>query len=258
MLPAKLRENAEAFYRRLNPTNRFDGGFDHPLFYDTVRFAAKKLFREDYPQAKLNMAQLVVSEERGGFGTRSCLLCHDGNHAGVYRRLLGQGLYLEAKAREADVGSREALDAQRDAADYLLAAQHVREASGDAIDDAAIRRSLTMHSAHNLERLKPGYDDFRAKLTSLGCLNCHGTDGQPPQGKDPREHGAWALHPSTYFKAENIQALLGVVDVNAVERSPLLRKATAQQDHEGAERVKLDRAKSAELQGALVKWLTAF
>jgi len=100
LLPPKLRENAKWAYQRLNPGNEFDGGFDHPLFYATVREAAKKLFRQDYPKAKMTMADLVVSEDQGGFGIRSCLLCHNQDHTGVYKRLLGQGLYLDAKAAE--------------------------------------------------------------------------------------------------------------------------------------------------------------
>ena len=70
LLPPKLRENARWAYRRLNPGNEFDGGFDHPLFYATVREAAKNLFRQDYPEAKITMAELVVPEDQGGFGVR--------------------------------------------------------------------------------------------------------------------------------------------------------------------------------------------
>lgn len=258
VLPEKLRENARAFYGRINPTNRFDGGFDHPLFYATVRFAAKKLFREDYPQAKLTMADLVVAENRGGFGTRSCLLCHEGNHAGVYKRLLAQGLYLETKSRELPAGSREAREAETSAANFQLAAAHVLEAHADKIDAETVRRSLSMNSADNYERLKPGYEAFHASLEKLGCLKCHGADGRPPTGKNPREHGAWTLHPSAYHKTENIKALLGTIDTTAVERSQLLLKAIGEQDHEGAESVRLDRAQSEELRNALSKWLTTF
>ncbi|MCC7087292.1 MAG: hypothetical protein IT427_19995, partial [Pirellulales bacterium] len=68
LLPAELHENARAAYARLNPTNRFDGGFDHPLFYCVVREAAEKFFREDHPQAKLDMADLVAPVAQGGLG----------------------------------------------------------------------------------------------------------------------------------------------------------------------------------------------
>jgi len=247
-LPGKLRENAVAMYARLNPTNRFDGGFDQPLFYATVRFAAKKLFREDYPQAKLTMAQLVVAEERGGFGIRSCLLCHEASHVGVYRRLLGQALYSEAKSRE---NAPEAARAAAESANYAEAARHVLAAHGDKIDERAVRRSLTASSADNIERLKPGYDDFAAVLGNLGCLSCHCTTGTPPQNKDPREHGAWVLQPSTYNKTENIQALLPQIKNDDVERSPLLLKAKGELDHEGVETVKLDAQQAARLQQAL-------
>lgn len=251
-LPGKLRENAVAMYARLNPTNRFDGGFDQPLYYATVRFAAKKLFREDYPQAKLTMAQLVVAEERGGFGIRSCLLCHEGSHAGVYRRLLGQALYLEAKSRE---NGPEAAKAAADSANYGEAARHVLDAHGDKIDEAAVRQSLTAGSADNIERLKPGYDDFAAVLGNLGCLRCHCTTGKPPQDKDPREHGAWVLQPSTYNKTENIQALLPQIKAGDVERSPLVLKAKGELDHEGVATVKLNQKQAAQLQQAISGWL---
>lgn len=257
-LPGKLQENARQFYRRLNPTNRFDGGFDHPLFYATVRFAAKKLFREDYPHAKITMAELVVAEDRGGFGTRSCLLCHEGNHAGVYKRLLAQGLYLEVKSRELPAASREAAELKASSANYHLAAKHVLDAHADRIDAEAVRRSLAMNSPDNYERLKPGYDVFYGVLGKNGCLKCHSTEAQPPQGKNPREFGAWVLHPSSYHKTENIKRLLETIDTTAVDRSPLLLKATGRNDHEGAETVKLDGAGAAELRDALTRWLTTF
>lgn len=251
-LPGKLRENAVAVYARLNPTRRFDGGLDQPLYYASVRFAAKKLFREDYPQAKLTMAQLVVAEEQGGFGIRSCLLCHEGSHAGVYRRLLGQTLYLEAKSRE---GGSNAAKAAADSANFAEAARHVLAAHGDKIDEPAVRRSLTAGSADNIERLKPGYDDFASVLGSLGCSRCHAADGKPPRGKDPREHGAWVLQPSTYNKTENIQALLPQIKIDDVERSPLLLKAKGELDHEGIDTVKLDDNRAEKLQQALARWL---
>lgn len=257
-LPGKLRENARQIYRRLNPTNRLDGGFDHPLFYATVRFAAKKLFREDYPNAKLTMAELVVAEDRGGFGTRSCLLCHEGNHAGVYKRLLAQGLYLEVKRRELPAASRDAAELKASSADYHLAAQRVLDAHADKIDADAVRRSLAMNSPDNYERLKPGYEVFYGVLEKNGCLKCHSTESQPPEGKNPREFGAWVLHPSSYHKTENIKRLLETIDTTAVDRSPLLLKATGRSDHEGAESVKLDGAGAAKMRDALTKWLTTF
>lgn len=254
-LPEKLKVNARIVYARLNPTNRFDGGFDQPLYYATVRLAAKKLFREDYPQAKLTMAQLVVAEERGGFGIRSCLLCHEGSHAGVYRRLLGQALYLEAKSQEAAGGGADQTRLAADARNYQEAAAHVLQAHGDKFDAQQVRSSLVANKADNIERLKPGYQDFAAVLDKLGCLKCHSTNGSPPPNKDPREHGAWALEPSTYYKTENIQALLSNIDAANLEKSPLLLKAKGEQDHEGVETVKLNTQDADKLQRALAEWL---
>jgi hypothetical protein len=254
-LPEKLRKNARMYYAKLNPTNRFDGGFDQPLFYATVRLAAKKLFREDHPRAKLTMAQLVVAEDRGGFGIRSCLLCHEASHAGVYKRLLGQALYLEAKARDMKSTGRDATRTAADARNYAEAAAHVLKDFGDKFDAYEVRKSLAANSADNIERLKPGYEDFTAVLGRMGCLKCHSADGAPPPQKDPREHGAWVLNPSTYHKTENIQALLSNVDAANIARSPLLLKARGEQDHEGVQTVKLDGAKAAELQRAIAAWL---
>lgn len=97
LLPPKLRENAALAYARLNPTNRFDGGFDHPLLYITVREAAKKLFRQDYPHLRMTMVEVVQSESAGGFGVRSCLLCHEQSYAGVYGDCLPTGCIARRK-----------------------------------------------------------------------------------------------------------------------------------------------------------------
>lgn len=258
MLPPKLRENGAWAYRRLNPTNKFAGGFDHPLFYATIREAAKKLFRQDYPKAKPTMADLVVPEEKGGFGVRSCLLCHDRNHTGVYKRLLAQGLYQEAKAAEFPDGSEEAEKAKATAAMFQRAAQHVLDAFPDKIDAAAVRKSLATLSRDDLARLKPGYGDFYATLKKLGCLVCHSTDNTMPPAKNPATHGAYLLHPNAYYKADDIKALLSVIDMDDLNKSKLLLKAASLVTHTGAEELKLSAAQLEELRTALTKWIYSF
>ena len=273
LLPSKLRGNAKWAYQRLNPTNKFDGGFDHPLFYATIREAAKKLFRQDYPKAKMTMADLVVPEEQGGFGIRSCLLCHDRDHTNVYKRLLGQGLYFEAKAEDLIEGSRvradagtagllgaddEANEAKAKAAVFQRAARTVLNAFPDKIDDQAVRSSLAMLSRDNLARLKPGYDDFCTILNKLGCLKCHSTDSNVPRAMNPATHGAFVLDPGAYYKTKNIKALCSVINLDDISKSKLLLKAAAMVRHKGATEVKLEPAQVEELRSALAKWLYSF
>lgn len=271
LLPPGLRANAEWAYQRLNPTNKFDGGFDHPLFYATIREATKKLFREDYPEIKLSMAALVAPEEQGGFGIRSCLLCHDRDHSGVYKRLLGQGRQFEAKAAELRNGGPESVgsapaevveetikEAEAKAEMFLLAAQRVLEAFPDKIDSKAVEESLVMLSRENLARLKPGYDEFSETLEKLGCLDCHGTDGNPPSKKNPAKYGGFVLDPSLYYKSRNITALLPVVNMDDLSESKLLKKAEGKVQHRGKDDLKLDEADIEELRHALRKWIYSF
>jgi predicted transport protein len=273
LLPPELRENAEWAYRRLNPGNEFDGGFDHALFYATVREAAKKLFRQDYPEAKMTMAQLVVPEDQGGFGIRSCLLCHNQDHTGVYERLLGQGLYFEAKAAEIREGNRgyskvgtamlprveaQIRKAKAQAATFQQAAQIVLDTFPDNVDAEAARSSLAMLSLDNLTRLKPGYSDFSRTLKRLGCLKCHSTDSKVTRTKRAAAHGAFALNPNAYYKTKNIKALYSLIDLNDLHNSKLLLKAANNVKHMGAKDVRLDAVQVKALHDALAKWLYRF
>jgi hypothetical protein len=257
-IPAELRDRARAAYRRLNPTNVFDGGFDQPLFYSTLREMARKLFRDDYPRAKLDMAQLVVGEEKGGFGIRSCLLCHGRNHNDVYKRLLGQGLYYQNKLAERALPDAEAREAKEHSAVYLRAAQIVLEAHPDKIDAGRVRDSLALLAADNLERLKPGYDDFYGTLKTLGCVKCHGSDASCHPERNPVKYGAFVLNPSSYYKAENIKALSGVIDLENLDRSEILQKAAARVRHRGSKDLTLDEGGLAVLEAALRKWVHSF
>lgn len=270
-VPPGLRPNCEQYYQQLNPTNCFDGGFDHPLFYATVRMAAMKLFREDHPRAKLSMDELVVSEKQGGLGINSCLLCHNRNHAEVYKRLLGEGLYLHSKSSECE-SEQEAAETAQLADTYLVAAEHVHEAFPDHIDAEQIRHSLTLLEADNLERLKPGYEEFAAALSEVGCLQCHSTESRVAAEFNPGQYGVYTLDPSSYHKSQNIQALLQLIDVHDLDNSLLLRKAMsrvryedmASDDaadtvtHEGAGRLTLDERQIAQLRGALTEWIHCF
>jgi hypothetical protein len=273
LLPPKLRDNGKWAYRRLNPTNKFDGGFDHPLFYATIREAVKKLFRQDYPQAKFTMADLVAPEEQGGFGIRSCLLCHARSHSGVYKRLLGQSLMFEAKAAGLRKDNRtpfnvagtkplddnqEAKQAVAKAAMFRLAAQRVLDAFPDKIDTQVVRNSLAMLSRDNLSRLKPGYGDFYATLKKIGCMNCHSTDSRGPKGMNLAKHGAFVLNPNSYYKTKNISSLVSVIDTNNLSKSKLLLKATGKLRHRGDKMLKLDNAQADELHRALTKWIYLF
>jgi hypothetical protein len=258
LLPPGLRKNGEWAYRHLNPTNKFDGGFDHPLFYATIRAAAKKLFRQDYPKAKLTMADVVTPEAKGGFGIRSCLLCHDQNHSGVYKRLLGQGLYLEAKAAELPAGSEEAQKTKANGSMFRRAAQYVLDAFPEKIDAEAVRKSLAVVSPNDLARLKPGYGDFYATLKQMGCITCHSIDNTVPSATNPAMHSAFLLHPNAYYKEEDIKALLSVIDLGQLSDSKLLLKASGKIPHTGAQQVQLDAAQTEQLRAALTRWLYSF
>lgn len=257
-IPPVLRERAREAYARLNPTGEFDGGFDHALFYAVVREAARMLFREDYPRAKPTIADLVVPEEQGGYGIASCLLCHENNPAGVYGRLLGQSLLHETMAAQLRAEGAAAAEVEADAAVFARAAARVLEAFPDAVDPAAVRRSLSAMSEENVERLKPGYDDFVLTLRGLGCLRCHSTDCRETPQLSPAAFDAFVLNPNGYYKGRNIVALLSVIDFEDLDRSPLLEKAARRIDHVGGKKLELDPAQVEELRAALVRWVTAF
>jgi len=268
LLPEGLRKNAKWAYGRLNPTNKFDGGFDHGLFYATVREAAKKLFRRDYPQAKLTMADVVIPEARGGFGVRSCLLCHDRSHSGIYKRLLAQHLHLEAKAAELKKEAPAAGDdAKKNAAGggrigsitakskvFLRAAKTVLETSPGKIDDNAVRQALATVADQDVGRLKPGYDDFYATLKDLECAKCHHAASKVPADLNPATFQAFTLHPSAYNKAKNIRALVALVDFHKVSKSKLIAKPGGEVAHKGG---KVTASQTRQLEQALNTWLVA-
>ncbi len=261
LLPPELRESARWAYGRLNPTNEFDGGFDHPLFYATVREAARKLFRQDHPEARLSMADLVLPEKQGGFGIRSCLLCHDDGqndgHNGVYKRLLGQSLVFEAtaaKLRERQGVSLNSASGEKEdehvrqseatAATFRLAAQRVLDAVPDKIDREAIR----------LSHLKPGYDDFYATLKGLGCMKCHSTESNE-MGMGLAKKSNFVLSPERHYQTKNIAALLSVIDMDDISNSKLLLKARGRVKHLGNKELVLDDAQMEESQRALTEWV---
>ncbi len=273
LLPPGLRENAKWAYQRLNPTNEFDGGFDHPLFYATIREAAGKLFNQDYPEARLSMADVVLPVEKGGLGIRSCLLCHDRNYSDVYKRLLGQGLLSKAKVVELRDGRRASLastplDVIEDGEElkqaevhskvFLLAAQHVLDTFPGRIDAQAVKESLAALYRENVSRFLPGYDEFQATLENVGCLKCHGADGNPEPTKNPAKYGAFVLDPSPYYKARNVAALVEVVNVDDLEKSKLLQKAGGKVNHRGKSVLLLDESELDELHTALHKWIHPF
>lgn len=274
LLPPGLRENAKWAYRRLNPTNEFDGGFDHPLFYATIREATKKLFREDYPEAKLSMAEVVVPEDQGGLGVRSCLLCHDQSHSGVYKRLLGQSLLAQAKATELRGNHQASLttapppgivqdsdelkEAEAHASMFLLASRRVLDAFPDRIDHQAVEKSLAALSLENVSRFLPGYDEFQVVLEEKGCMQCHGADAKPPAKKNPAKYNAFILHPSAYFKSRNVLALVEVIDIDDLKESKLLQKAGGKVNHRGKTVLLLDETELEELHQALHKWIYPF
>lgn len=257
LLPPKLRENAATAYRRLNPTNKFDGGFDDPLFYSAVREGAKKLFREDYPTLRVTMAQLVVPEELGGFGIRSCLLCHDRSHSGVYQRLLSQGTYLKSKAADLPPSSAELPQIKKLSNEFLQAAEIVHRSHPDKIDVQAAQQALAALNSDNVGRLRPGYSDFCNTLRGMGCLKCHAKGAKVADDKDPEIFGAYTLDLNDYYCTTNVKSLLAVVNLNDLDKSKLLLKATGTVDHEGADDVKLTAAQGEELRAALVKWVYA-
>ncbi len=269
LLPPELRENAKWAYRRVNPTNRFDGGFDQPLFYITIREAAKKLFREDYPGAKLTMADVVVPVDEGGFGIRSCLLCHNRDHAGVYARLLGQSLLYQAKIETitedidaspddlplSDKHSKELKHAKAKAAMFQLAADRILKNHRDKIDPAAVREALGPLSVDNLNRLKPGFNEFYETLDQIGCTMCHCSSEQPPPEKNPAKFNAFVLTPNNYFKTKNIVALSALINVKNIEKSKLLVKAGGEVNHRGKDDMDLGQQEIQQLQEALQRWV---
>lgn len=255
LLPPKLRENAAEAYRRLNPTNKFDGGFDDPLFYSSVREAAKKLFRVDYPKLRVSMSELVVPEEEGGFGMRSCLLCHDRSHSGVYQRLLSQGTYLKAKAADLSADNAELPQIKKLSEDFLQAAEIVHASHPDKVDVKAAREALAALSADNIGRLRPGYSDFCNTLRSLGCLKCHSKEAEVADDNNPAIFGAYTLDMNDYFCSANVKALLGVVNLSDINKSKLLLKGSGVVDHEGSDELKLTVAQKDRLRTALAKWV---
>jgi hypothetical protein len=255
LLPDKLRGNAREAYRRLNPTNEFDGGFDHPLFYVVTREAAKKLFREDFPKAKLTMADVVLPITKGGFGIESCLLCHEQSHTGIYKRLLGQGLYHRRKANSTTIDDAERAAAEHASKVFLSAAQTVLESFSDKIDAAAVSRALAGASPDDIERLKPGFHAFRATLKTLGCMKCHDADAKLPRESDPRAFGVFVLHDSDYYKTTDINALVQITDFAEPNKSLLLRKLNGELTHKGNSTVKLTAAQLSDLEKSLRHWI---
>ncbi|MBI3461857.1 MAG: hypothetical protein HY000_02190 [Planctomycetes bacterium] len=270
LLPAELQANAALAYRRLNPQNKFAGGFDQPLFYATVREAARKLFREDYPRAKIDMAEVVKPEHGGGLGIRSCLLCHDDCTA-VYARVLGQALFLEAKAEDrrrapklhqepSDSRAQEDADQiEAQAAVMRRAAQRMLDAYGEDIDQRAALDSLGTLSPQNQARLMPGFEDFFATLKQVGCLKCHSTEGSPPAERNPSDYDVFVLTPNDYFKSKNVRALAELVKMDDVSKSKLLLKAEGTAiHHEGKEELRLTKAQLDELRAALARWTAPY
>lgn len=272
LLPAELLPNARWAYRRLNPTRRFDGGFDHPLFYATIREAAAKLFREDYPRAKLTMADIVLEGAQGGFGLRSCLLCHNRDHEGVYMRLLSQTLYHESQAtgarqqrqlladgpdQQASELNHQAEREQALAATFRLAAERVLDSHREKIDAEKVRAMLQTHSPQNLARLQPGFEEFYATLDAIGCTMCHTAGAEPAPKYDPARYGAFVLVDNNYFKAKNVQALSALIDPDDLAQSKLLSKAAGSVRHRGRDQLELDEEDLRQLRLALEQWLDA-
>ncbi len=257
-VPEGLRENVRIAYRRLNPGNRFAGGFDHPLYYAALREAARKLFRVDYPAAKLTMDRLVIPESKGGFGIASCLLCHGQNHTDVYKRLLGEAMHFEGRVAEKLVTGPAAVAASHEAEIYHKAAKIVLDSFPDKVDAAKARESLAMNNPDNVDRLKPGYEDFVATLDRLGCLKCHSTTSKVDAELRPDKHGAYMLNPNSYHKVENIKALSGVINLEKLKDSELLRKVAGKAKHRGSKELKLQDQELAALESALTLWMRAF
>lgn len=272
MMPVELRANARLAYKRLNPQNKFAGGFDQPLFYATVREATRKLFRDDYPRAKVEMAEVVKPEHNGGLGIRSCILCHD-DTTGTYARVLGQALFLEAKAAElrsagglqpgvvntAGAAVEDVKQIDSHAAALRRAAQGILEAYGNEIDQQAALKSLATLTPQNQARLMPGYDDFFAALSQIGCMKCHSTEGNPPSEKNPADFDVFVLNPNDYFKNKNVRALAELVRMDDMEKSKLLLKAEGIViHHEGKTELRLTDAQLNGLRAALGKWTAPY
>jgi hypothetical protein len=201
------------------------------------------------------MAELVVPEEHGGFGIRSCLLCHDRSHTGVYQRLFSQGTYLSSKAADLPSTNPELPEINKLSEEFLKAAEIVRDSHPDKVDVKAAHEALAAITADNIGRLRPGYSDFCNTLRAVGCLKCHAKDADVPEEKDPSIFGAYTLDMNDYYCTSNVKALLSVVNLSDLDKSKLLLKATAAVDHEGAEDLKLTAAQTEELRAALAKWV---
>jgi hypothetical protein len=179
----------------------------------------------------------------------------------VYQRLLVQAYHHEARAKEPITASGspkdpQAVRADQEAGDICrLAAQRVLACFPDQIDVEAARQSLSVLSARNLDRLKPGYNEFRDVLVGLGCLRCHRSGSDVPAEAYPATYGAYVLHDSDYYKNRNIERLCEVINFDNLEESELLHKASAMVDHEGAKEVKLDANGVAVLRTALARWV---
>jgi hypothetical protein len=267
LLPPELHENARWAYARLNPTNKFEGGFDQPLFYITIREAAKKLFREDHPTAKMTMADVVLSEDKGGLGINSCLLCHERDYTDVYGRLLGQSYFYQKKITEHQTvaledgatatvdNAEEVKHAEEMSAMFQLAANRVLEMHRDKIDIQAASDALESNSADIADRLLPGFDEFYETLDSVGCTMCHSTLEQPSAEHNPAKFNAFVLTPNNYFKTKNVKSLVELIDPDALDNSKLLNKASGKVKHRGAEELKLDDADFQQLKDALYEWV---
>ncbi len=268
LMPPELRDTARWAYGRLNPANKFDGGFDQPLFYITVREAAKKVFREDHPAAKMTMADVVLSESEGGLGIDSCLLCHNRDYTDVYGRLLGQSYFYRKKIAEHDTAAlgegaaestAETEEAKKHAEEmavmFQLAADRVLGDYRDKIDTEAARKALTSNSGDVTDRLLPGFDEFYEALDSTGCTMCHNSMEPPTPEHDPAKFGAFVLTPNNYFKTKNVKALMELVDRDDLDNSKLLLKASGKVKHRGAEEMQLDDAELQQLKAALVQWV---
>jgi len=254
MVPEELRPNVRWAYGRLNPTHEFEGGFDHVLFYASVREAAKKTFRQDYPAAKITMADVVVPVDQGGFGIGSCLLCHDRSHEGICKRLLGQHLHLDREASAAGEQGASQAELQAEADVFLRAAETVVSTYPELVDISRVRTELATPSDQDVSRLKPGFDGFQAALADHGCLDCHMDGVEVPSERDPATYDAITLRPSTYYKASNIRGVLALVSIDDVGESRLLHKATGQVGHKGPT---LDAQAAEQLHEALETWLEA-
>jgi|GEM_PF-2357790 len=264
IVPEGLRESVAWAYARLNPTNQFDGGFDQPLFYATIREAVTKVFRKDHPRAKLNMADVILPEEHGGLGIRSCLLCHERNHTDVYARLLGQSYFHRGKAEDMkallESGSNAALSeearhSEKLADTFQLAAERMIQYHGDKIDVEGARKGLEVASATSLNRLLPGFDEFYRALDDIGCTMCHSTDSEPETEHKKAKFNAFVLTPNDYYKSNNVRALAELIDMQDIGRSKLLAKASGKEKHRGADELRLDDNQMIELKAAIDRWV---